>query len=42
MVFGDSFVHGGSPSSGPPPYIDPDLLLSEQTVDAMVPFDVVQ
>ena len=29
-VFGDAFVHGGSPSVGPPTYYDPDLLLAEQ------------
>jgi len=23
FVLGDAFVHGGSPSSGPPPYYDP-------------------
>lgn len=39
-VFGDSFVHGGAPSSGPPPYIDPDMLLAEPTADPMVPLDL--
>lgn len=37
---GDAFVHGGAPSSGPPPYIDPDLLLAEPTADPMVPLDL--
>lgn len=35
--FGDAFIHGGAPSSGPPPYIDPDMLLAEPTADPMVP-----
>ena len=39
-VFGDSFVHGGTPASGPPPYIDPDMLLAEPTADPMVPLDL--
>lgn len=37
QVLGDSFVHGGSPVSAPPPYVDPYDLLSEPTVDPMVP-----
>ena len=36
-VFGDLFVHQGSPSSGVPQYIDPMDLLSEPTVDPMIP-----
>lgn len=36
FVFGDAFIHGGSPASGPPPYIDPDMLLAEPTADPMV------
>ncbi|PSC76466.1 conserved oligomeric Golgi complex subunit 5 [Micractinium conductrix] len=40
FVFGDAFVHGGSPSSGPPPYIDPDMLLAEPTADPMIPLDL--
>jgi hypothetical protein len=36
-VFGDAFVHGGRPGSGPSPYVDPDALLNEPTVDPMVP-----
>lgn len=36
-VFGDLFVHSGSPSSGVPQYIDPMDLLSEPTVDPMIP-----
>lgn len=36
QVFGDSFVHSGRPSSGPPVY-DPQELLAEPTVDPMVP-----
>lgn len=39
-VFGDTFVHGGTPASGPPPYIDPDMLLAEPTADPMVPLDL--
>lgn len=38
QVFGDSFVHGGRPGSGPPPYVDPQELLSESTVDPYVPY----
>ncbi|KAF8065708.1 hypothetical protein HT031_002768 [Scenedesmus sp. PABB004] len=37
-AFGDAFVHGGDRAAGPPPYVDPTELLSEPTVDAMVPF----
>lgn len=37
-VFGDEFVHGGRPG-GPPPYLDPDALLNEPTVDPMVPLE---
>ena len=37
FVFGESFVHGGRPGSGPPPYISPELLLNEPTADPMVP-----
>lgn len=40
FVFGDAFVHGGSPAAGPPPYYDPDLLLAEPTADPMVPLDL--
>ena len=36
-VFGDLFVHTGSPSSGAPEYIDPMELLREPTVDPMIP-----
>lgn len=36
-LFGDLFVHSGSPSSGVPQYIDPMDLLSEPTVDPMIP-----
>ncbi|GAX72871.1 hypothetical protein CEUSTIGMA_g326.t1 [Chlamydomonas eustigma] len=36
-VFGDSFLHGGRIGSGPPPYIDPEVLLSAPTVDPYVP-----
>lgn len=39
-VFGDSFVHGGNPNSGPPPYYDVDLLLAEPTADPMIPLDL--
>ena len=35
-VFGDKFIHGGRPSSGPS-YLDPDLLLAAPAVDPMVP-----
>ncbi|KAL4435868.1 hypothetical protein ABPG77_000630 [Micractinium sp. CCAP 211/92] len=40
FVFGDAFVHGGSPTASPPPYYDPDLLLAEPTADPMVPLDL--
>lgn len=36
-IFGDLFVHTGSPSAGVPQYIDPMELLSEPTVDPMIP-----
>lgn len=36
-VFGDLFIHGGSPSVSPPPQYDPNELLSEPTVDPMIP-----
>lgn len=39
-VFGDSFVHGGTPAMGPPPYIDPDMLLAEPTADPMIPLSL--
>ncbi|KAK9811845.1 hypothetical protein WJX72_011124 [[Myrmecia] bisecta] len=35
LVFGESFIHGGH--SVPPHYVDPYDLLSEPTVDPMVP-----
>lgn len=38
QLFGESFVHGGRADSGPPAYVDPDVLLSEQTVDRYIPF----
>ncbi|KXZ51814.1 hypothetical protein GPECTOR_11g255 [Gonium pectorale] len=38
-VFGDNFLHGGRTPSGPPRYIDPELLLSEPTVDPYVPYN---
>ncbi|KAG2491112.1 hypothetical protein HYH03_010556 [Edaphochlamys debaryana] len=38
FMFGDSFVHGGRVGSAPT-YIDPEKLLSEQTVDQFVPFE---
>eukprot|EP00877_Chromochloris_zofingiensis_P002515 jgi/Chrzof1/12264/Cz06g27200.t1 len=38
MVMGDSFVHGGSNTSGPPAYIDPETLLSEPTIDPYIPY----
>jgi len=41
-VFGDSFVHGGRPSSGPPVYYDADALLAEPTADPMVRSGCVQ
>jgi hypothetical protein len=37
VVFGDMFVHGGAPSTGPPIYYDVDDLLSDPTVDPMIP-----
>lgn len=37
-VFGDSFLHGGRPGSGPPPYVEPEALLSAPTVDPYIPF----
>lgn len=36
-VFGEFFVHRGTASSGPPPYVDPYDLLSEDTYYPMVP-----
>ncbi|KAL4535173.1 hypothetical protein Ndes2526B_g06078 [Nannochloris sp. 'desiccata'] len=37
-VFGDNFVHGGTPSSSfSPPQYDPLELLNEPTVDPMIP-----
>ena len=36
--FGDGFVHGGAASAGPPPYLDPERLLSETTVDPYSPY----
>eukprot|EP00238_Polyblepharides_amylifera_P007567 CAMPEP_0196592684 /NCGR_PEP_ID=MMETSP1081-20130531/73487_1 /TAXON_ID=36882 /ORGANISM="Pyramimonas amylifera, Strain CCMP720" /LENGTH=205 /DNA_ID=CAMNT_0041916445 /DNA_START=160 /DNA_END=777 /DNA_ORIENTATION=- len=36
VAFGDDFIHQGS-AIGPPPYVDPDFLLNEPTVDRMVP-----
>jgi hypothetical protein len=36
QVFGDSFIHGGRPGSGPV-YVDPQVLLSNPTVDPYVP-----
>lgn len=38
LVMGDSFVHGGGVHSGPPPYVDPEKLLSEPTLDPYIPF----
>jgi hypothetical protein len=38
QLFGESFVHGGRPDSGPPAYVDPDVLLSASTVDRYIPF----
>lgn len=42
FVFGDSFLHGGRTSSGPPSYIDPERLLAEPTADPYIPFDNVK
>lgn len=39
VVFGESFLHRGSPNAGPPAYVDPEKLLSESTVDPFVPFE---
>lgn len=39
LVFGEAFVHGGSPTTSIP-YYDPDLLLAEPTADPMVPLDL--
>jgi hypothetical protein len=38
LTFGDSFVHGGDRNAGPPAYVDPEVLLSEPTVDPFIPF----
>jgi hypothetical protein len=38
FTFGDNFVHGGDRASGPPAYVDPNVLLSEPTVDPFIPF----
>mmetsp|Transcript_24708 Transcript_24708/g.80813 ORF Transcript_24708/g.80813 Transcript_24708/m.80813 type:complete len:225 (+) Transcript_24708:19-693(+) len=37
LLFGSEFVHGGSSSSGPPPYVPPEALLAEETYDPFVP-----
>lgn len=37
LTFGQSFVHGGSSSMSPPPYVDPYELLGQPTIDPMVP-----
>lgn len=37
QVFGDNFVHGGRPGTGPK-YVDPQELLSSPTVDPYVPY----
>lgn len=37
MVFGDFFVHSGTPATGPPVYYDPADLLAEPTADPMIP-----
>ena len=37
QVFGDSFLHGGRPGTGPR-YVDPEELLSTTTVDPYIPF----
>jgi hypothetical protein len=39
FVFGDNFLHGGRVGGGPPPYVDPEALLSEPTVDRFVPYN---
>jgi hypothetical protein len=36
-IFGDNFVHGGTPSASGPPQYDPLELLNEPTVDPMIP-----
>jgi len=36
-VLGPSFIHGGSDISGPPPYVDPQMLLDEPTYDPTIP-----
>mmetsp|Transcript_15824 Transcript_15824/g.34307 ORF Transcript_15824/g.34307 Transcript_15824/m.34307 type:complete len:216 (+) Transcript_15824:159-806(+) len=41
LIFGSDFVHGGS-ARGPPAYVEPDYLLSEPTVDRMVPLQSPQ
>lgn len=38
VVFGDSFLHGGVAGAGPPPYVDPERLLSETTVDPYITY----
>eukprot|EP00191_Tetraselmis_sp_GSL018_P017660 CAMPEP_0177591688 /NCGR_PEP_ID=MMETSP0419_2-20121207/8135_1 /TAXON_ID=582737 /ORGANISM="Tetraselmis sp., Strain GSL018" /LENGTH=147 /DNA_ID=CAMNT_0019082455 /DNA_START=378 /DNA_END=818 /DNA_ORIENTATION=- len=37
LALGPSFLHGGQAASSPPPYVDPDELLREPTVDPMSP-----
>lgn len=39
QVFGDAFIHGGTVASGPPSYVDPELLLQEGP--PMTPFIMI-
>ena len=40
LLMGSDFIHGGDQlASRPPPYVPPEALLAEPTVDRMVPFD---
>jgi len=38
LLMGSDFIHGGDAiASRPPPYVPPEALLAEPTVDRMVP-----
>ena len=40
LLMGSDFIHGGDAiASRPPPYVPPEALLAEPTVDRMVPLD---
>ena len=39
LFLGSDFIHGGDSYGGPPPYVPPEVLLAEPTVDRMVPMN---